>query len=101
MLYWGSADQILFASGNNIVHPRPAAEAFANFEMPTELMEGRGYPAITDEMRRKMFGENAARIHGIDPALALTRIADDDFELAKRDGLRPPWSGMREYAEAA
>lgn len=101
LLYWGSADQILFASGNNIIHPRPALETFAGFEMPADLIEGRGYPQITPEMRRKMLGENAARIHGIDTAQALAAIAGDEFEVAKQDGLRPPWSGMREYAETA
>jgi predicted TIM-barrel fold metal-dependent hydrolase len=98
MLFWGSADQILFASGLNILHPRPALEALVNFEMPRDLIEGRGYPELTPEIRRKILGENAARLHGINPAEKLAKIKDDEFAVAKRDGLRLPWSGMREYA---
>jgi uncharacterized protein len=67
--------------------------------MPEDLIEGRGYPSVTDETRQKILGGNAARIHGIDAAEVLAKARDDEFSVAKRDGLRPPWSGMREYAQ--
>ena len=100
MLYWGLEDQILFASGLNIVHPQPPLAAMASFEMPQDLMEGRGYPAISADTRRKILGGNAVRLHVIDADEVVAATKDDEFELARRDGLRPPWSGMREHADA-
>ena len=41
-----------------------------------ELVEGHGYPKITPEIRRKVFGENAARIWGIDKQSAMTAKAE-------------------------
>jgi uncharacterized protein len=99
MLYWGCEDQILFASGLNVAHPRPVLDALESIEMPKDLMEGKGYPAITPEVRRKIMGLNAARMHGIDPVKQLAKIKDDEFEQAKKGGLRAPWSGVREHAE--
>jgi uncharacterized protein len=29
-------------------------------------VEGHGYPQLTDEVKRKIFGQNAARLWGID-----------------------------------
>jgi hypothetical protein len=31
------------------------------------MQESYGYPAITDDDRRKIFGENLARLMGIEP----------------------------------
>lgn len=41
-------------------------DLFAEMEMPIELQEGYGYPEITDEAKRMILGENAARLLGID-----------------------------------
>lgn len=45
---------------------RFAVEGLRNFQIPDDMREGYGYPAITDEMRRKIFGENLAGLLGID-----------------------------------
>lgn len=45
---------------------RYAVMSIRDFEMPEDLQEQYGYPEITDEMRRKIFGENLAKILGID-----------------------------------
>jgi hypothetical protein len=100
MLYHGSAEQICFGSGVNLLHPQPPLAALAAFEMPQDLMEGRGYPEVTDDMKRLIIGGNIARVHDIDPSTIAARIAGDEFEVAKRNGLRPPWSGLRESKEA-
>jgi uncharacterized protein len=101
MLYWGSPEQILFASGLPVMHPQLSLDALSDFEMPRELIDGKGYPEVTAEMKAQFVGLNAARMHGIDPAEALEKIKGDEFETAKRDGVQPPWSGTREYAEVA
>jgi hypothetical protein len=38
-----------------------------NLEMPEELQEKWGYPAITDEMRAKFLGLTLAKLAKIDP----------------------------------
>jgi predicted TIM-barrel fold metal-dependent hydrolase len=82
-------DRLLFGSGVNLVHPRPLLDAFASFEMPDDL------PPLTDEIRTKILGGNAARIHGLDADGIRRRISGDDFEQQKADGLAPYWSRLR------
>lgn len=43
-------------------------ESFGSLQIPEELQDNWGYPPITDDMRRLMFGENQARLLGIDTA---------------------------------
>ncbi len=43
-----------------------AVAGLRDFQIPEEMQEQYGYPAITDEDRRKMFGENLGRLLGID-----------------------------------
>jgi hypothetical protein len=93
-LFWASADRVVFASGINIVHPQPLIEAFARFEMPADLMDDRGYPQVTAEMKALILGGNIARAHGIDVPSRLSAIEDDEFQKLKADGLRPPWSAL-------
>ena len=66
---WGT-DSVWYGS------PQWQIEAFRNFQIPDELVEGHGYPKITPEIRRKVFGENAARIWNIDKQSAMTAKAE-------------------------
>jgi len=43
-----------------------AVKGFREFQIPEDMREGYGYPEITDEDRRKIFGENLAGLLGID-----------------------------------
>ena len=65
---WGT-DSLLW--GN----PQWQIEAFRKFQIPDELVEGHGYPKITPEIRRKVFGENAARLWDIDKTAAMSAKA--------------------------
>lgn len=89
LLQAAGPDRLLFGSGVNLVHPRPLLEAFAAFEMPDDL------PSLTDEIRAKILGGNALRIHGLDSAEIRRRIAGDEFERHKADRLAPYWSRLR------
>ncbi|MCZ6805990.1 MAG: hypothetical protein O7F08_03495, partial [Deltaproteobacteria bacterium] len=42
-----------------------------------------GYPALTDEIRAKILGLNAASVYGIDVEATRCAIGDDDVSLAK------------------
>lgn len=43
-----------------------AVKGFRDYQIPEDLRTDYGYPEITDEDRRKIFGENLARLLGID-----------------------------------
>lgn len=95
MLYWASAEQIVFSSGLNIMHPQPLIEALAAFEMPADLMDGLGFSPVTDDMKAKMLGGNMMRMHGLSLDDVLQAGSSDEFSRAASDGLLPPWSGLR------
>jgi predicted TIM-barrel fold metal-dependent hydrolase len=44
-----------------------AVQGLREFQIPEDMQKDYGYPAITDDDRRKIFGENLARLIGIDP----------------------------------
>ena len=44
-----------------------AVKGFRDFQIPEDIRQGYGYPEITDEDRRKIFGQNLARLLGIEP----------------------------------
>ncbi|TCJ15071.1 amidohydrolase [Rubrobacter taiwanensis] len=67
LLFWCGEDKIVYGSEAPIFHPRWALEAFWNFEIPQDLVEGYGYPQLTEQAKRKILGENLARLHGMDP----------------------------------
>ena len=65
---WGT-DSLLW--GN----PQWQIEAFRKFQIPDQLVEGHGYPKLTAEIKRKVFGENAARLYGIKTTTAMAPAA--------------------------
>ena len=58
-IVWGT-DSIWFGS------PQPLIDAFRTFQIPDAMCEEFGYEPLTDEVRRKILGENAARVYGLD-----------------------------------
>lgn len=46
--------------------PAPYIQAFLDLEMPEDLRVGYGYPQITRDDKRKILGENFARVMGVD-----------------------------------
>jgi len=54
--------------------PTPQIQAFRAFQIPVELQEKHGYPALTPALKAKILGLNAAALFGVDPrALPRTR----------------------------
>jgi predicted TIM-barrel fold metal-dependent hydrolase len=66
LLFWAGEDKIIYGSETPIWHPKWALDAFWNFEIPQDLVEGYGYPPLTEQAKRKILGENLARLHGMD-----------------------------------
>ena len=78
---WGT-DSIWFGS------PQPIIDAFRTFQIPPTMCEEFGYAPITDTVRAKILGENAARVYAIDLDAAVAQKAHHDatwaVELADR-----------------
>jgi len=66
-IVWGT-DSIWYGS------PQDQIESFRAFSITEELQEKHGYPALTADAKAKIFGLNAARIHGLDPAAGACRF---------------------------
>jgi len=95
LLMHGGPDRILFATGCSLNHPDPVIRAFLKFQIPQELSDGYGYPQLTDEIRYKILGGNAARLLGIDPVERKTRIAKDRWGTLRAAGKAKPWAARR------
>jgi predicted TIM-barrel fold metal-dependent hydrolase len=80
-------DHILWGTDTPVIGPPHwQIEAFQTFTMPEELVVGRTYSQLTPEVKNKIFGENAARIFGIDIAAARQAIAGDLLYKLRDDG---------------
>lgn len=95
MLKAAGSERLLFGSGSDLMHPHPVLEAFADYELPAEVLEKYELPQLTDQDRRNMLGENTLRAHGITRESLLEAIAGDEYQLAREHGRAAPWSGLR------
>ena len=68
---WGT-DSIWYGS------PQDQIQAFRTFQISNEYQERFGYPAITQRIREKIFGKNAAVPYGIDQR-EIQRLTASDF----------------------
>jgi predicted TIM-barrel fold metal-dependent hydrolase len=60
--------------------PQGQIVAMRAFQIPEAMQAEHGYPALTDETRRQIFGLNAARVYGVD--VEATRYAIDNDDVA-------------------
>lgn len=85
-IIWGT-DSIWYGS------PQDQIQAFRAFRISEEFQEKYGYPALTDEVRRRIFGLNAAEVYGLDvAALGTGRLGDRRSEYR-----RAPNPSFRSY----
>lgn len=84
---WGT-DSIWWGS------PQWQIEAFRRLEMPPDLIERFGWKPLTDDVKRQIFGLNAARVYGLDPAAKRNPMPSDYIERLrktyKQSGLQAP-----------
>jgi predicted TIM-barrel fold metal-dependent hydrolase len=86
-------DRILW--GTDCVYngvPQSQITAFRMFQIPAQLQDTYGYPELTAEIKAKIFGLNAARIYGVDPAAMRRQISEDDVTLLRTAFLHDPGS---------
>jgi hypothetical protein len=60
--------------------PQDQIQAFRSFEITPEYQERFGYPALTDEIKRKVLGLNALRLHDVDPITANCQFTREELE---------------------
>ena len=67
---WGT-DAIWYGS------PEPQIMAMQAFEITPEFQEAYGYPALTAEVKQRLFGLNAAQLFGVDPDATRCGLTSD------------------------
>ncbi|HJW52542.1 MAG TPA: amidohydrolase family protein [Burkholderiaceae bacterium] len=82
-ILWGT-DSIWYGS------PQDQIQAFRAFEISREFQQKYGYPALTPAIKRKIFGLNAARVYGLQPAIVRRRLVRDRVQKAKDEYLNDP-----------
>jgi predicted TIM-barrel fold metal-dependent hydrolase len=90
---WGT-DSIWFGT------PQDQIQALRLFAISEEFQERYGYPALTDEVKRGIFGLNAARLYGVEPVDAC-RVDTAELELVRASLPPAPTYGPTTAAEAA
>jgi predicted TIM-barrel fold metal-dependent hydrolase len=91
------ADHILWGTDTPVIGPPNwQIEAFKTFTILEELVAQHHYPQLTPEVKDKIFGENAARIFGIDIAAARQAV-EGDLLYKLRDDRNPPPAGATPF----
>ena len=65
LLFWGGEDKIIYGSEARPCTPSGPSSS-RDFQLPHDLVEGYGYPQLTEQAKRKILGENLLRLHGLD-----------------------------------
>jgi predicted TIM-barrel fold metal-dependent hydrolase len=81
LLKYVGADEVLFGTDAlNVGTPHATQIAAMRIfdTLPAHREPAIGYPAVTPELRRKIFGLNAAAVYGVDPQAIRYRISNDD-----------------------
>lgn len=93
---WGT-DSIWFGT------PQDQIQAFRTFEISQEFQERYGYPAITDEIRAKVFGQTSASLYGVEPASIDCKVTRAELQQAREEMSLPRAYGpstRREFLKA-
>jgi uncharacterized protein len=70
---WGT-DAVFYGS------PQGQIQAFRTFQISEQFQEQFGYPALTDEIKRKVLGLNALRLHDVDPVTVPCTFTREELE---------------------
>ncbi|MEX2254770.1 MAG: hypothetical protein WEC34_04980, partial [Acidimicrobiia bacterium] len=75
---------------------------FRAFEITPEYQERFGYPALTEEVKRKILGQNAARLYRVDPVTTRCDFTPAELEEVRTAlPARPASYGPRTSAAVA
>jgi predicted TIM-barrel fold metal-dependent hydrolase len=87
---WGS-DTIWYGS------PQDQIQAFRTFQISEQFQESYGYPAITPEIKAKIFGLNGARVYGLDVDAIRQAAVNDSVATFKANYMNDPNPGFESY----
>ena len=71
-------------------------------QIPKSMQDMYGYPALTPEVKAKIFGLNAAAVYGVDPKIIREKIKQADIDnimLTRRAPREPRPHGPRTRRE--
>jgi predicted TIM-barrel fold metal-dependent hydrolase len=105
--YMGKADQAVHLMGKLLKHfgerricwgtdalwygsPQDQIQAFRALQISEEFRQSHGYPEITVETRRRIFGLNSAEVYGVDVTAARHALRDDHIGRVKREYVHNP-----------
>lgn len=81
--------------------PQTQIAAFRMFQIPESFQAEFGYPALTAEVRARIFGLNAAEVYGVDPRVTRYAIENDAVDELRaaylHDRRSVPTPDPREY----
>jgi predicted TIM-barrel fold metal-dependent hydrolase len=76
LLFWLGPDRICFGSDYAIWTPKWLIEKFMAYEFPEDLKQ-EYHAELTAELKRKILGENVARLYGIDIPAQTEKLSQD------------------------
>ncbi|HKV42417.1 MAG TPA: amidohydrolase family protein, partial [Blastocatellia bacterium] len=84
-------DHILWGTDTPVVGPPHwQIQAFQSFTIPEEMIEHEKYPQLTDEMKRKILGENTARLFDMEVKATRRAVEEDSLYKLRQDGNPAP-----------
>lgn len=89
-ILWGT-DSIWYGT------PQWQIDALKTFRMPQRLMDEFGYPEITDEIKARIFGLNAAGLYGIDPEEVRCTLPGDQLAKLRSEYVEVASPSLRTY----
>lgn len=85
LLFWLGPDKLCFGSDYAIWTPKWLIEKFMAYQMPDDLKQ-EYHADLTLEVKRKILGENAARLYGIDVKAQAAKLSGDALGMARAAG---------------
>jgi hypothetical protein len=98
MIQTAGADHILW--GTDSIwggSPQSQIDRLRRLEMKPELIDKHGYSELTPAIKNQIFGLNAARLLGVDPAAKRQAIQGDKLSQLKREYLKDPSPSNTQY----
>lgn len=93
LLWWGDAEQLIFATGCNFAHPQPFIEGLWEFDLEQHSKRPSSeLPIFGPREKQLMLGGNLARLHNIDLVELRRQIAQKELPLSHDGTLADPWS---------
>src|SRR5262245_62780764 len=86
LLFWLGPDRLCFGSDYAIWTPKWLIEKFMAYELPEDLKQ-EYHVDLTPEIKRKILGENAARLYGIDIGAQKDKLSRDAIGVERAAGV--------------